>query len=183
MDQAFFARSTETVAKELLGSYIDKPPFRVRIVETEAYLPENDPASHAAQNKTERNATMFGPPGHAYIYICYGIHTMFNIVTEQDGRPGAVLVRAAEPVTGQATMSQNREIDEIHALCNGPGKLCEAIDITREQDGEPLYTGEFCITAGDAPETIDRSTRIGISDGTDMKLRFLDPESPCCSSP
>lgn len=177
MDQDFFARDTATVAQELLGCQIEKPPFLARIVETEAYLPDDDPASHAAQQKTDRNEPMFGPPGHAYIYISYGIHTMLNVVTETDGTPGAVLIRSLEPQQGIEKMKQNREMDNEMDLCNGPGRLCEALAITKDHNREPLYTGRFAITDGETPSQIDQTPRIGISDGTEKQLRYIDATS------
>lgn len=181
MEQGFFARDTKPVARDLVGCMIIKPPFKARIVETEAYLPDNDPASHAASRKTERNKPMFGPPGHAYVYICYGIHTMFNIVTEKENTPGAVLIRAAEPVSGIEQMKDKRDTETEQDLCDGPGKLCEALSITKQHNEDPLFAGTFHIAERDATPTIQTTSRIGINEGTTRQLRFLDTANQHCS--
>ncbi|MDY6777105.1 MAG: DNA-3-methyladenine glycosylase [Candidatus Nanohaloarchaea archaeon] len=175
MDRTFFQRDTATVAEDLLGNLLiqeHEGERRGRIVETEAYYGEDDPASHASKGRTERNSPMFGQAGRAYIYICYGIHHMFNITTDQKGEPGAVLIRAVEPLDGIDTMRDRRGIDTKEQLCNGPGKLCEAFDITEQHSGTDVTGGALRIEEDSEPESIVESPRIGVSEGKERELRF-----------
>ena len=144
-----------------------------RIVETEAYFGNNDPASHASRGKTPRSAIMFGPPGHAYIYFNYGMHHLFNVVTEKEGFPGAVLVRALKPLEGINFMFQKRRVQELKSLTNGPAKLTQALGISIPHNGLDLTGGEiFLCDDGEEVSNIVSAPRIGISGGKDRLLRF-----------
>ncbi|MCJ7450443.1 MAG: DNA-3-methyladenine glycosylase [Candidatus Nanohaloarchaeota archaeon QJJ-9] len=182
LKRKFFKRDSEKVAKELLGNNLVKKNtgMKGRIVETEAYYGDHDvkdPASHAFSGKTDRNKVMFGEAGQAYVYICYGIHHMLNITTGEKGKPGAVLIRAIEPLKGQNSMEENRGVKGEEKLCNGPGKLCEAFNITKEQNGEDLTEGNLRIEHGEEVEEIVETTRIGVSQGEDLELRFYEKGS------
>jgi DNA-3-methyladenine glycosylase len=152
-----FARPTLTVAEDLLGCVIRRGPVSLRIVETEGYLPE-DSACHAWRGKTARNAPMWGPPGHAYIYLCYGIHHLLNFVTEPEGRPAAVLIRGAEIIEGEDLVRQRRggRLD-----CIGPGKIGQALDLNTGLSGVSLG-GELEVFSGRGPSEIKRGARVGI---------------------
>lgn len=177
MERAFYGRDAARVARDLLGCELVHGACRGRIVETEAYRGRSDPASHAANGRTDRNRPMFGPPGRSYVYRCYGIHAMFNVVATREGIPGGVLVRAVEPLEGLETMRDSRGVDETE-LCSGPGKLCEAFGITLEHDDRDLRAGELRIEHGPAPDTVERTSRIGVAAGEDLPLRFLDRDNP-----
>ncbi len=117
---------------------------------------------------------MFGPPGRSYVYICYGIHTMMDVTTGDDGIPGAVLLRAVEPVNGIQRMQDNRGITDEQQLCNGPGKICDAFSITQEHNDRDMTRGILWFESGETPENIVQTTRIGISQGNDLELRFYE---------
>jgi DNA-3-methyladenine glycosylase len=172
VNRSFFRRDAADVAKDLLGCVLVHGDMQGRIVETEAYYGEDDPASHAYQGMTERNEVMFGPAGVSYIYICYGIHQMLNITTGQEGTPEAVLLRAVEPLEGLQQMRANRGIDDVDSLCDGPGKLCEAFGIDKTHNDIDLTGGHLHIERGTREGDIAVDTRIGINEGTDMELRF-----------
>ncbi|MCJ7479294.1 MAG: DNA-3-methyladenine glycosylase [Candidatus Nanohaloarchaeota archaeon QJJ-7] len=174
MRRAFFSRGPETVARELLGHrlvYETGERLSGRVVETEAYHGPDDPASHASGGKTERNSPMFEKPGTAYIYVSYGIHRMLNVVTGEAGEPSAVLIRAVEPLEGIERMKENRGV-ERQELCNGPGKLTEAFRISEEHNRTDLTGGDLRIGEGEEVEDVVEDTRIGVSGGEDMELRF-----------
>lgn len=139
LDRAFFSRDTLTVARALLGQrlvrLLDGERLAGRIVEVEAYIGEEDLASHARFGRTRRNAPMYGPPGHAYVYFIYGMHYCLNVVTERENFPAAVLIRALEPLEGIATMRARRGRSE---MTNGPARLCQALAIDRRFDGADL---------------------------------------------
>lgn len=176
----FYAAGTAIVARRLLGKVLYHETAEGLaagiIVETEAYLGHNDPASHAARGKTLRNVSMFGPPGRAYVYFIYGNHYCFNAVTEEEGTGAAVLVRALEPLTGRELMGRRRRLPEdAPGLTNGPGKLCQALEIDREQDGfslaqPPLWIGESPANFNGGPVAI--TPRIGIRRAAAKLLRF-----------
>lgn len=178
MDRDFFARDTAEVAKDLLGCYlvheIGGTELRGRIVETEAYYGDHveDPASHAQNGRTDRNEPMFERPGRAYVYVCYGIHHMLNVTTEVEGKAGAVLLRAVEPLEGLEVMRENRGVEGREELCNGPGKLCQAFDIDKSHNQEDLIEGHLRIDKGSLSGEIVSSSRIGITGGEDLDLRF-----------
>lgn len=142
LNRDFFARDTLTVARELLGQrlvrVLNGRRLAGRIVETEAYIGDGDEACHASRGRTRRNATMFGPPGHAYVYFIYGMYHCLNAVTEHDGYPAAVLIRALEPLTGLEAMRARRDGRPDTELTSGPGKLCMALEIDRGFDGADL---------------------------------------------
>jgi DNA-3-methyladenine glycosylase len=165
----FYRRSTLTVARELLGKrlvrVVDGQRLSGLIVEVEAYVGEGDAACHAACGRTPRNEAMYGPPGHAYVYFIYGMHHCLNVVTEEEGFPAAVLIRALEPLEGLEIMRRHRLGKPDSELTNGPAKLCQALAIERGFNGMDLCTGEVLfIEEGRmvAEEEIGASPRIGI---------------------
>ena len=176
----FYKRSTRVVAIELLGKVLvvchTKKTLRVRIVETEAYFGENDPASHAYRGMTPRNRVMFGPPGFMYVYFIYGNHYCLNIVTENEGTPGAVLIRAVEPLVGIRDMMKRRRVKDIHHITNGPGKLTQALGITKQHSGLDVLRSDISII-GDTDFDkhnllIGVTPRIGIHKGKNKLYRF-----------
>lgn len=188
----FYARPAETVARDLLGrvlvSTIGGTEVRGRIVETEAYVGPHDDASHAAARigRTARNDVMFGEPGVAYVYRIYGVHWCLNAVTDMEGFPAAVLIRALEPVQGMAVMRRRRgaaPASPDRALASGPGKLAAALAITGEHNGHPLDRSPLWITPGEplAPTAIVAGPRIGITRAADLPLRFHERGSPWIS--
>lgn len=186
LPRAFFARSTLVIARALLGCYLvhDTPRGRLagRIVEVEAYLGPLDPASHAYR-RTPRSEVMWGPPGTAYVYFSYGNHACMNIVTEPEGRAGAVLLRAIEPVEGIALMARCRGTDDPRLLASGPGRLTQAMGITVAHNRTDLVQGRLYVAWGPRPRTIARTPRVGISAGTEARLRFVERGSPFLSRP
>jgi DNA-3-methyladenine glycosylase len=146
LPRSFYARDTVQVARELLGQLLvrqlDGRRIAGRIVETEAYVGEDDAACHAAAGRTARNAVMFGPAGYAYVYFVYGMHYCFNTVTEEAGHGAAVLVRALEPLEGLDAMRRHRRGRDGVELTNGPAKLCYALAIDRALNGVDLVRGE-----------------------------------------
>ena len=165
----FYRRDTLTVARELLGQrlvrIVDGQHLSGRIVEVEAYIGEDDAACHAACGRTPRNEVMYGPPGHAYVYFIYGMHHCLNVVTEEEGFPAAVLVRAIEPLEGLEIMRRHRPGKPDGELTNGPAKLCQALAINRSFNGVDLCTSEtLFIEKGQrmTEEEIATSPRIGI---------------------
>jgi DNA-3-methyladenine glycosylase len=179
----FYGQETVSVAKHLLGCYLvhleGEATTLGSIVETEAYL-VGDPASHAFIGQTPRNRVMFGPVGHAYVYLIYGLHHCVNAVTGQAGTGEAVLIRALEPLQGIAVMQERRRTHTLHLLCNGPARLTEALAITRAFNGIPLFEGPLQIWSADslpaAPvveeDDIVHTTRIGIAKAKELPLRF-----------
>jgi DNA-3-methyladenine glycosylase len=181
LSREFFSRRTREVAPDLLGRFLVRGDLVGRIVETEAYLGPTDRASHARTGRTQRNAAMFGPVGHAYVYFTYGIHWMLNVTARRNESAGAVLLRAVEPVSGVELMRERRGGGHReYELTNGPAKLCQAFDVTGALDGAdlcdpaaPLYI------AGGEPELqggIESGSRIGIdyaeSPWRERPLRF-----------
>jgi len=166
-----FARSVHEVAPELIGATLLVDGAGGRIVEVEAYDRE-DPASHGYRGRTQRNASMFGPPGHAYVYRSYGIHWCLNLVCEDEGVPSAVLVRALEPTHGLDEMRARRGLDDPRLLASGPGRLCQALGITREHDGLPLDEPPFELLAREQEREIVRGPRIGITKAADRPWRY-----------
>jgi DNA-3-methyladenine glycosylase len=181
---SFYERDTVTVAKDLLGCLLvrqDEAGTTMGwIVEVEAYL-RDDPAAHSYRGETPRNRAMFGPAGHAYVYRIYGLHTCVNIVTGPEGTGEAVLVRALEPAVGIGLMQARRGTDDSLALCSGPGKLTQALNITMDLDGTSLSDGPLQVWAPESlpdrrpegwPGEIVQTTRIGITKAADLPLRF-----------
>jgi DNA-3-methyladenine glycosylase len=155
-----------------------------RIVETEAYLGRDDPASHGYQaRRTRRNASLFERPGTAYVYFTYGMHWCLNAVTEREGVPAAVLIRALEPLDGLPTMRRRRHGRADRELCSGPAKLCQALGVTGREDGLPLTRGRLRIVRQGSRHryAIIVTPRIGISRAVDWPLRFLIEGSPWVS--
>ena len=179
----FYLRPTLEVAKDLIGKYIvyncRDQILAARLVEVEAYIGEDDPACHAAVGRTERNEIMYGIGGFSYIYFIYGMYHCLNIVTEREGYPAAVLIRAVEPVEGVDLMKKRFENHKNNLLTNGPGKLCKAFNLTRQHNGLDLL-GErlYLEDRGFGPSEIETSERIGIKKGTDREYRFFEKDSP-----
>jgi DNA-3-methyladenine glycosylase len=142
------------------------------IVEVEAYDHE-DPAAHGFGGRTARNASMFGPPGHAYVYRSYGIHWCVNFVCEEEGSASAVLIRALEPTHGIAAMRARRGLDDVRGLASGPGKLTQALGIAREHDGLPLDRPPFELLERDGTPEIVRGPRIGITKAVEQPWRYV----------
>lgn len=177
LSRSFYSRSPLLVARELLGLLLVRKVsgqlLVARIVETEAYLGEHDPASHAFMGRTPRNAVMFGPAGHAYVYFTYGMHYCMNVVTGQEGVASAVLLRAAEPLQGLEWMRERRKLERETLLLSGPARLAQAFGLNREHTGMDLTRGELVIREGPKPaEKIRTSPRIGIRKAVEKPWRF-----------
>jgi DNA-3-methyladenine glycosylase len=187
LERTFYEGPTIDVARNLLGQVLLSvtPQGRTagRIVETEAYLGADDPASHAARLRTGRVEAMWGEPGIAYVYRSYGIHAMLNVVTEPVGSTGAVLIRALEPVIGVDLMRSRRGLDDARLLCSGPGKLCQALGIGLDMHGTDLVTSDkLWISPGETPRDVSTSGRIGISRGQAHPWRFWVTGNPHVSA-
>ncbi|MBA3734156.1 MAG: DNA-3-methyladenine glycosylase [Actinobacteria bacterium] len=176
----FFARSVHEVAPDLIGATLLVDEIGGTIVEVEAYDQE-DPASHAYGGRTARNATMFGPAGHAYVYRSYGIHWCLNLVCGGDDDAEAVLIRALEPSAGIEAQRARRGVDEPRKLCSGPGKLCQALAITREHDGLALDQPPFLLEERLEIPKIVTGPRIGITRATELSWRYGLMGSPFLS--
>jgi DNA-3-methyladenine glycosylase len=192
MRRTFFERQPDVVAREILGKLLVRKTtdalLAARIVEVEAYFGDGDPAAHAAAGRTARNAVLFGPPGHAYVYFIYGMHSCLNISCEPAGQAGSVLVRALEPLQGLAQMAAWRGLSP-HApprlLTSGPGRLCQAFGVTRathngidllNEDSDLQLRDDGCETP-----SILTTPRIGISKAAERPLRFVVAGNPCVS--
>ena len=176
----FFARSVHVVAPELIGAELYVDGVGGVIVEVEAYDHE-DPAAHGFRGRTERNASMFLPGGVAYVYRSYGIHWCLNAVCEGEGVASAVLIRALEPTQGLEAMRARRTVGEPRLLCSGPGRLCQALGVTREHDGLPLERPPFELRERrDEPELVV-GPRIGITKAADRPWRYGLAGSPFLS--
>ena len=178
LSRKFYINDTKQVAKDLLGKKlirkIGKQMLSGIIIETEAYKGKNDPASHAARKKTERNKIMFGEVGHAYVYFTYGMHHCFNVVAKkEEDESGAVLIRAIQPQQGIKHMVKNRKTDVISNLTNGPGKLTQAMQITLKQyDLDLTKNSSLFIINGKKPTKIMAKPRVGIKTGIDKLWNF-----------
>jgi DNA-3-methyladenine glycosylase len=182
---SFFDRPADIVARELLGALVVSRAGDVRtsarIVETEAYLGYRDPASHGyLHRRNDRNAALFGPPGSWYVYLSYGVHWCANLVCEGEGTASAVLLRALEPVEGVEGMRERRGRMDDRDLCSGPGKLCQALGITRDLDGRMMPKSDVVVrpTSVALPFDVLATPRIGITKAADWPLRFVVHGNP-----
>ena len=178
LGREFYARRTLEVARDLLGCVLvhrGRGFLRAgRIVEVEAYIGERDRACHASRGRTRRTEPMFGPPGHAYVYLVYGVHHCMNVVTEADGFPAAVLLRALEPIVG------------LRDSASGPGRLCRAMGIDLRHNRADLTADRLFVCEGDPPARIARSTRIGVGYAgvwANKPWRLFVPGHPAVSRP
>src|SRR5215203_2872265 len=167
----FFARSVHEVAPDLIGTTLLFNGVGGEIVELEAYH-HTDPAAHSYRGPTQRNAVMFGPPGFTYVYRSYGIHWCLNFVCEEEGSASAVLIRALEPTRGVERMRARRGVADDRALCSGPGKLCQALAITRDHDGRPLDRAPFALHDRTRDVEVVAGTRVGITRAADRPWRY-----------
>ena len=185
MNRAFYARPVVEVAADLIGCVVWHRGSAGVIVETEAYH-ESEPACHAFVGLTARTATLFGPPGKAYVYRSYGIHALLNAVCEPQGVGAAVLIRALEPLRGIDAMRERRGLDRLESLCSGPGKLTQALGIELEANGGNLTRGPVRITPRQ-PDWLSPAIvvdqRIGISKAVDLPWRFCAAGSRFLSKP
>jgi len=170
------------VAPELLGVTLLVDGVGGPIVEVEAYDSE-DPAAHGFRGRTARNATMFGAPGHAYVYRSYGIHWCLNFVCEEEESAAAVLVRALEPAQGLDAMRERRGLDDPRLLCAGPGRLCQALGVTRDHDGLPLDRAPFQLRSGTTHVEVATGRRVGITAAADRPWRYAVAGSRFLSRP
>lgn len=182
LSRGFYERDTGTVARELLGKILahstSEGSARGRIAETEAYYGRGDPASRASRKKTKINEIMWGSGGFAFIYMVHA-NWLFNVTTEGEGRPGAVLIRALEPLEGLDLMEQRRGKKDLTELTSGPGKLTEALGITKENHGLDLTSSDrLAILEGeDRDFEVETSHRIGVSADLERELRFYIADS------
>jgi DNA-3-methyladenine glycosylase len=210
--QEFFLVDPREVSRRLLGKILvrrrntNRPIARShnhqfpsdwlaagRIVEVEAYLGNDDPAAHAAAGKTLRNAVIFGPPGHVYVYFIYGTNFCLNISCLPEGDAGCILLRALQPLMGEVAMAKARGLDPLQIntiasrrmLTSGPGRLCKALSITRERDNDKaIYSADSDLVVMDdgfVPETISETPRIGITKAADRPLRYVIADNPFVS--
>ena len=180
--KSFFARSVHVVAPELVGATVFVDGIGGRIVEVEAYDHE-DPAAHGYRGRTPRNASMFGPPGHAYVYRAYGIHWCLNFVCEQEGTASAVLVRALEPTHGLDVMTSRRGSADPSLLCSGPGRLCQALGLSGDHDGLALDRPPFELYASEADVEVAAGVRIGLTKAAERLWRYGEAGSGFLSRP
>jgi DNA-3-methyladenine glycosylase len=192
LPRAFFERHPKLVARELLGKVIVRrlesgERLSGRVVETEAYLGADDAAAHASAGKTRRNAVLFGLAGHAYVYFTYGMHYCLNVSCEPEGQAGCVLFRALEPLDGVDKMAELRGVDarKTKLIASGPARLCEALDITRENtngvDVTSASSGLYIAEDGFRVTKVKTATRIGITKSPDLPLRFYIEGDPFVS--
>ncbi len=189
LNRDFYLRPTLEVAQDLIGKQFvynnSNQIISARIVEVEAYIGEDDPACHAAVGKTDRNEIMYGVGGFSYIYFIYGMYYCLNIVTEREGYPAAILIRGAEPTEGLEIIRQNYPSAKNNRYADGPGKLCKAFGLTREQNGLDLTKGKLYLKNCDINKKkvirIRKTERIGIKKGINRKWRFYDSDSKAVS--
>ena len=182
----FFARYSPDVAQELLGCVLVRRiggrTLSGRIVEVEAYRGSDDPASHSFRGPTKRSSIMFGEGGHAYVYFTYGNHWLLNFTAEPEGEPGAVLIRALEPLEGIERMAKNRGVSEVANLTDGPGKLTKALSIDGALNGEDaVKSRRLYVLDRDGPVRFKASSRIGVSKGVEQQWRYFVEGNPFVS--
>jgi DNA-3-methyladenine glycosylase len=180
LTREFFARSVHEVAPELIGATLLVDGVGGRIVEVEAY-DQDDPASHSYRGRTARTASMFGSAGYAYVYRSYGVHWCLNLVCGEGGRAEAALVRALEPTDGLDAMRERRGVEAPRALCSGPGKLCQALGITRAHDGLPLDAPPFELLGRESEPPLAIGPRVGITRAVERPWRYGLAGSPFLS--
>ena len=181
-ENGFYARSVHDVARDLVGCIVHHDGVAGRIVEVESYHQE-EPACHAYAGLTPRTRVLFGRPGLAYVYRSYGVHALLNAVAEEEGVGAAALIRALEPVEGIDLMRERRGLERAEDLCNGPGKLTQALGIWLDLNGTPLTGGPIEILPRTAEPEIAVGTRIGINKAVELPWRFCDADSKCVSRP
>ncbi len=179
----FFSRDALQVARDLLGKEIRRGAVRLRIVEVEAYRTGGDSANHARAGRTARNAPMWGPPGHAYVYLCYGLHHLLNLVTDREGEAAAVLIRACEPLDGLGVVRRRRGgVARGLALLSGPGRVAQALGLDLGWNGHPVFrAGGLEVRDGSPPSRIAEGPRVGIDfaapEHREAPWRLADAES------
>ncbi|MFZ3338863.1 MAG: DNA-3-methyladenine glycosylase [Xanthobacteraceae bacterium] len=178
----FFNRSVHEVAPELIGGTLLVSGVGGRLVEVEAYH-HTEPAAHSFRGPTERNAVMFGPPGYAYVYRSYGLHWCLNFVCEPKGSAAAVLIRAIEPTAGLAAMLRRRGVADERLLSSGPGRLCEALGITRAHNGLALDRPPFELFARQTDVEIVAGPRFGLTKAVELPWRYGEKGSRFLSKP
>jgi DNA-3-methyladenine glycosylase len=170
-DRIDFLAPSDDVARALIGAHVYVDGVGGRIVETEAYDRE-DPASHSFAGPTERNGVMFGPPGRVYVYRSYGLHWCLNFVCREEGHGAAVLIRAIEPLHGLDQMRERRGLEDERLLCAGPGRLAQALGVTRDLNGLRLDRAPFKLLPREQPVSVINGPRIGISKAVEVPWRF-----------
>ncbi|GAB4211736.1 MAG: hypothetical protein OHK0013_33740 [Sandaracinaceae bacterium] len=190
LPQDFYDRDALIVARELLGALVIHDGVVLRITEVEAYRHPDDSANHCRMGRTARNAPMWGPPGHAYVYVCYGLHAMLNVVTGAEGEGAAVLIRSAEPISGHERVRARRAVatDDPTTLLAGPGKVGQALGLGPAFSGHPLYRpGGLEVRAGQPPREILVGPRVGVDyarpHDRDAPYRLADGASRVVSHP
>lgn len=188
LDREFFARDPREVAPDLLGKVIHHRDLAARIVEVEAYVGGEDPASHAYKGETPRTTVMFGPPGHLYVYFTYGMHWCANVVCGEDGVAGAVLLRGAEPLSGLSHMYRNRIVAKRDSdLCSGPAKLAQSFGWDGSTNGVDIAGGiddaPWIGDDGTAPEAVVNTGRVGITRAVEEPWRWYVADNPNVSGP
>ena len=187
--QSFYKRDVDLVARELLGQLLVRDEVVLRITEVEAYGGPEDSASHVRHGRTQRNAIMWGKGGHAYLYLCYGLHWMLNVVTGDEGQGAAVLIRACEPVAGMDTLLARRMMTAVKpALLAGPGRVAQGLNLDEVFNGESLFRkGDLELREGESPQAILMGPRVGIAFATkeDQQAlrRYAVAGTPWISSP
>jgi DNA-3-methyladenine glycosylase len=184
LDRTFFNRSVHAVASDLIGCRLLYAGVGGTIVETESYE-RDDPACHAFVGLTPRTATLFGPPGRAYVYLSYGIHSLLNFVAEPEGEAAAVLIRALEPTVGLDRMRERRGARPDTELCSGPGKLTEALGVGLDENGADLDRDPFLLLppANGGPPRVATGPRVGITKAVERPWRYCAADSPYVSRP
>jgi DNA-3-methyladenine glycosylase len=180
--RSFYRRSSLIVAPELLNKVLVAGRSRGRIVEVEAYAGPLDPASHAYRGRTSRNGTMFGPPGHLYVYFTYGMHYCCNVVCGPEGTPSAVLLRAGEVVAGVETARGRRPRSTDRDLARGPARLCQALDLGAAHNGADLVTGPVSLDLGEPAPEVATGPRVGLRGAPDRPWRFWVQGAPTVSA-